>query len=405
MSLHWAAQYAILVFATANLALRGFSLDPADGGAGFERGEATAAAPAPPAAQEWTLEADRVLVTNLVGRVTLGYTTGDRILVRGQLRGADSEKLRFSVDEGADAEFHVLYPLADHRKYVYPELGRGHRTQIGEWKPRSRASGIKELLRFLTGRSIQVRGRPWSDAIEAWADLEILLPDGKHAEVKLGVGPIEAAGVRAPLSLDTRSGPVTVRDITGDIRIDTGSGRVAAQTVRGDLSVDTGSGSVEVEDVEGGDVVLDTGSGGVDAREVRAGRLEIDTGSGSVDASRVQARELVIDTGSGSVRASEIRAESAEIDTGSGSVTLDLAGMGPGRYLVDTGSGGVTLAMPRDASARIRASTGSGGIHVEIPAAQLFKVSRREVSLQLGDGRAEVVIDTGSGGVRIRERS
>ncbi|MBI4514098.1 MAG: DUF4097 family beta strand repeat protein [Gemmatimonadetes bacterium] len=337
-------------------------------------------------AQEWTLQGDRILVSNLVGHIKVGAATGGRIIVRVQAQGADAERLRFEADEGGRAQFHVVFPLEDHRRYVYPEMGRGSSTTIGWWPPKDRTSLLEAFLGHLTGERIEIRGRPWDDALEAWADVEILVPEGKPAAVILGAGSIEAAGVRSSLDLDTRSGPVSVTDVTGDVMIDTGSGHVRARSVHGDLGIDTGSGSVDVEDVIGARVSLDTGSGRVEARGV-------------------EARRLVIDTGSGSVRADEIDAKRANIDTGSGSVHLDLVGMGVGDYVIDTGSGGITLRLPPSASARIEASTGSGGIDIGVPGARVRRLSRDEVSLELGDGRARVVLDTGSGGIRIVQRS
>ena len=399
MNLHLTAQYAILVFAAAKWALAGSAAVPAVP-ASSASPEATAAV-----AQEWTIAGDRILVTNLVGRVTVGPASGDRIVLRVRLQGKDSARLKVQVEEGGDAELHVLYPLDEHARYVYPEMRAGSRTSFSEWRPKSRSSGLQQLLNALSDRKVEVRGRAWRDAIEAWADIEVLVPQGKPGTVKLGVGRIDAAGVRAALDLDTKSGAVAVNDVVGDVTIDTGSGDVTARAVRGNVNIDTGSGSVDAEDLEGDEVIIDTGSGEVAVRGTKARRVDIDTGSGSVDATRIETLSLVIDTGSGEVTASEVRTANAEIDTGSGSVRLDLAGMGLGRYLVDTGSGGVRMTVPADISARIRASTGSGGIEVDLPAARVFRMSRNDVSLEVGQGESEVIIDTGSGGIRISARN
>lgn len=397
MNLHLSAQYAILAFAAAKWALAGSAVAPA--------GPTPSSSAAAAAVQEWTIPGDRILVTNLVGRVTVGPASGDRFVLRVRLQGEHAGRLKVQVEEGGDAELHVLFPLDEHTRYVYPEMSAGSRTQFSSWHPRSRSSGLQRLLDGLSDRKVEVRGRAWRDAIEAWADVELLVPQGKPGTVKLGVGRIDAAGVRAALDLDTKSGAVSASDIVGDLSIDTGSGDVTARGVRGDVSIDTGSGSVDAEDLEGDEVVIDTGSGEVGVRGVKGRRVNIDTGSGSVDATRIETLSLVIDTGSGEVTASDVRTANAEIDTGSGSVRLDLVGMGLGRYLVDTGSGTVRMAVPADVSARIQASSGSGGIEVDLPAARVFRMSRNNVSLEVGGGESEVIIDTGSGGIRITARS
>ena len=400
MNLHWTAQFAILSFAALEWALGGYAMAPA-----AERPRTPDVAAEQTAAQEWRLDGDRLLVTNLIGHVTVGSTTESQIVVRARLGGANADALQVKVEEGSDAELHVIFPLREHRNYVYPEMGQRSRTQFRGWDPRSRSGAIQRLFESLRDRRIEVRGRPWGDAIEAWADLEVLLPQGKAASVRLGVGRIDAAEVRSALDLDTRTGDVTARDITGDLSVDTGSGDVAAAVVRGNVNIDTGSGDVEAEGLEGRSVRIDTGSGDVTARNVRATEVDIDTGSGSVDATLVQASGLRIDTGSGDVAASEITTDAAEIDTGSGSVTLDLVAMGAGLYEVDTGSGRVRVTLPANPSARIRASTGSGGIDLDLPTAKITRLSRSHVALEVGDAAADVVIETGSGGILIRARS
>jgi DUF4097 and DUF4098 domain-containing protein YvlB len=71
------------------------------------------------------------------------------------------------------------------------------------------------------------------------------------------------------------------------------------------------------------------------------------------------------------------------------------------RVRIDTGSGGVALSIPRGFGAELEIDTGSGGIDVDVPVTAR-RASRRHFTGTLGDGRGTVVIDTGSGGVRIR---
>lgn len=335
------------------------------------------------AQQEWSFEGDQLLVTNLIGEVTVRGHDGSRISVRANPGGDDAELLDFQLKREGEAEFHVIYPLERSRSYSYPRL-RGGRTRLRLEGWRDESSFLEEIFSELSGRDhIEIRGR--GGDLEVWTDLEILVPRGVATRVKLAVGQIEAADVDADLDLDTHSGSVRAENIRGDTRIDTGSGSVIAARIRGALTADTGSGKVEVEDVEG------------DA-------VRIDTGSGSVRVDGARTRVLEVDTGSGSVRTSDIDATSTTIDTGSGSVTLDLVRLGEGSHLIDTGSGGVTVVLPRDASVRIHAETGSGGIDLDVPEARIRKVSRDEIELEIGESEARLEIDTGSGGIKIRTR-
>ncbi len=341
---------------------------------------ALAAVPAT-AQNEWTFEGDRLLVTNMIGEVTVRGHDGSRIIVRATPQGDDAGMLDFQVKQGGRAEFHVVYPLGQSQSYSYPRRGGSSEFRLENWIDES--DFLEDLYSDVRGRD-RIRIRDNGDT-EAWADLEVLVPRGVEARIAIVVGEIKAHDVQAPVDLDTWSGAIEARNIQGRTNLDTGSGRVIATGIRGDLNVDTGSGSVEVADVEGDDIV-------------------IDTGSGSVTVDRARGRSLEVDTGSGSVRTSEIYADDSMIDTGSGSVTLDLMTLSGGRHVIDTGSGGVTVNMPSDASVRIIADTGSGGIDLDVPNAMLKKVSRDHIELELGGGSATLEIDTGSGGIKLRTR-
>ena len=57
--------------------------------------------------------------------------------------------------------------------------------------------------------------------------------------------------------------------------------------------------------------------------------------------------------------------------------------------------------LPESLGARIRIDTGSGGIDTDIPI-QVNRTERNFLSGSIGDGKGEIIIDTGSGGVRLR---
>lgn len=343
-----------------------------------------AAAPAQ-AQEEWSFEGDRLLVTNLVGEVTVRGHDGSRIIVRAQPGGDDADALNFQVKQDGQAEFHVVFPLSDFDEVHYPRRrGGSSQFRVESWTDES--SFLEDLYSGISGRKrIKIGGDVGRGALEAWADLEILVPRGVDTRVAIVVGEIKAMNVEAGVDLDTHSGKVTAENIGGDTRIDTGSGSVDVTGVRGDLWVDTGSGSVEAANIEGDDIRIDTGSGSVTVDDAATASLEVDTGSGSV-------------------RANTVSCDRAKIDTGSGSVTLDLVRMGGGNYVIDTGSGGVTVNLPADASVHVVAETGSGGINLDVPNAMLRRMSRDKIELEIGGGDARLEIDTGSGGITLRTR-
>ncbi|MDY0110013.1 MAG: DUF4097 family beta strand repeat-containing protein [Candidatus Krumholzibacteria bacterium] len=344
-----------------------------------------AAAPAIEFTRDFAFDADELLLLNLIGEIRVAPAPGDRFEVRVAVQGkdADPDLIEIRLDEGRQARLEIKFPVGSRRDYVYPRLGSGSRTKIREPGDEKGDRWWKILLGGFGGSGINVRGS--GSGLEVWADIAVLVPRGRLAEVKLGAGAIESAGVNGDLKLDVRSGSVRAEDHRGRLVADTGSGGVNARGVDGELSIDTGSGAVAVLDHRGGS-------------------LHVDTGSGGVEIERADTERLHVDTGSGSVKAVAVRAERAHIDTGSGAVALELDRLGAGPFIVDTGSGGVRLVLPADASAMITVDTGSGGIRADLPDAEILHQGRGEMRLRVGGGDAKVKVDTGSGGVTITGR-
>jgi DUF4097 and DUF4098 domain-containing protein YvlB len=77
--------------------------------------------------------------------------------------------------------------------------------------------------------------------------------------------------------------------------------------------------------------------------------------------------------------------------------------MGQGRYVIDTGSGGIRLRLPPEVSAAFQADTGSGSISVDLDGVELGRKQRREARFTVGDGDSRVRLSTGSGSIRISQ--
>jgi len=323
------------------------------------------------AQEEKQLQGSEVSIYNLAGRVEVVPGTGSDVSVEIVRGGRDARMLEVDVREvrGRQALI-VSYPEDE---VVYPELGRGSRTQIrvfddgtfGDSDSRGR-------------REVQIRGS--GDGMEAWADLRIRVPRGKDVAVYLAVGETEVGAVEGDLLIDTGSGAVDARGGSGSLNVDTGSGAVTVGDFRGDLSVDTGSGEVQISGIQGGDVSVDTGSGAVKGTGVGASYFKVDTGSGEISLSGVSAPEIYLDTGSGRVELELLE----DVD----------------ELVVDTGSGAVTIRVPANLGAEVEVDTGSGGIDVTVPL-EIREVKRNYMRGILGDGRGSITVDTGSGGVRL----
>ncbi len=328
----------------------------------------------------FTFDADKLAVANLIGSVEVVQGRGSAFRVTAEVKGQDASKaeIGFAQKQGSVSRLVVEFPVERNKRYVYPEINGTTtiRNHSGE-----RSSLFARVLSAIGSDAIKVSGR--GSGLELWVDLLIEVPEGsKSLSVENGVGDLVANGVVGDLVLKSQSGRLTGTNLTGDSTFDTGSGAVHLSDVQGELTVDTGSGSVSLERFEGP-------------------KLSIDTGSGQVQLSAIRTRRLHVDTGSGGVSAEGVAADEASIDTGSGYVRLALTEMGDGEFSIDTGSGGITLLLPDYASATIDAETGSGGIDVALNDLKLLHRERNEMRFEVGKGDARVVLDTGSGAIKI----
>jgi DUF4097 and DUF4098 domain-containing protein YvlB len=325
-------------------------------------------------AQSYELSGRHVAIYNLVGQVNVQPARGSAVTVDVNIGGPDGGALAIETGGIGNAEtLRVIYP--DDR-ITYSEWGRNSRTELrvrddgtfgdGDWRGRIRGDRV----------TISSRG----GGLEAYADLTITVPSGQRVSVYLAVG------------------EAIVENVDGEIRMDTHSAPVYASGTRGSLLVDVGSGRVEVRDAEG-EVDLDTGSGSVDATNISGSLLHIDTGSGSVMADAVTVDELHIDTGSGEINAERVSSPNILLDTGSGSVELEVTDNAE-NIEIDTGSGGVRVIVPESFGARVDIDTGSGGIELDMPIT-MRRWQRDHVQGTIGDGGGRLLIDTGSGSVRI----
>lgn len=340
-------------------------------------------------------EGMEVDLENLAGRVTVEGTDGSDIEIVATIHAADGDRadaqtllglLDIEFEERGD-EIRVWadYPVERFDKYRYPQRGRGnYNTQT-----------------TYDDERVRVTSRDDDDAVTLYVDFVIRIPAGVSADIENNVGDISASGMRGDFRGDTGSGNVTATGITGDVDAGTGSGNVEVDRVTGEVTAGTGSGNVEITNVTG-DVSADTGSGNITLADVQAGNINVDTGSGNIGLQRVTGN-INADTGSGDIIGREITSgASISADTGSGDVRFEGDLSGARQIEIDTSSGDVVLDMSAYPGMTITIETGSGSISVDLPGLQTERSRRSYFRGTVGDGSAEVIIDTGSGSVRIR---
>ena len=204
--------------------------------------------------------------------------------------------------------------------------------------------------------------------IEEGSHLLIMVPEGSSLEVECVSATIEISGVE---------GEIEVENVSGDVDI------VGPCT---SVDVDVISGTVTVVD-PGKLLSIDCVSGGVKARGGEA-EVSIEGVSGSIDLEFELFRNLSVESVSGSI-----------------DVTGDLAGSGS--FSLDVHSGDVTLTVPANVSAEFETSSFSGDIKTDF-GYEGHRTSKyapgQELEFSVGDGDADVEINTFSGTIEIRKK-
>lgn len=332
-------------------------------------------------AETFRLAGDEVAVYNLAGMVHVRGGSGPDVAVTVRRQGSDAGRL--AVQTGRVDTRQSGFGSVTSLRVVYPEETIVYADGDGSAEVRVRPDGT-----FFggydedrdEGRKIRIRNS--GSGVEAHADLEITVPNGRALYLALATGEVLVENVDGRLLVDVASADIRSTDGSGEFVFDTGSGDVDVVGHDGGLLCDTGSGDVKVERVGGGELTFDTGSGNVTGGSIRASRL-------------------IADTGSGDVKLDDVRADRITADTGSGNVELGLV-TSPSDILVDVGSGDVRIRVPDDFGATVEIDTGSGGIHTGLPI-QVDEVDEDRLRGTIGNGSARLRIDTGSGDVRIEQ--
>ena len=342
---------------------------------------ATLALAAPAAAAMATRTVDHtvpagglVKIANLAGRVVLSPAASGPLKVvavvnaEGRSPQETSELIQAMrwVQE-RDGTWNLAYPVDRYDGFVFP--------QSLSWM------GGETTVKF-RGHRVHVYGGARRGVPVLYADLTVSVPRGAQVKVVNVVGDVRGQNLSADLSLDTGSGDIKLDGVAGKLHVDTGSGDIELRQVAGDTVADTGSGDVTIDDI---------------AAEV----LKIDTGSGDVTVTGATLRDLAADTGSGGITVESGGLETFRADTGSGDVTLRGDLTAARSIDVDTGSGEVEIFGGPAFEFDLTTDVGSGDVSVGYTDAELRRNRREVVGARRGSGQTRIMVDTGSGDVRV----
>jgi DUF4097 and DUF4098 domain-containing protein YvlB len=212
------------------------------------------------------------------------------------------------------------------------------------------------------------------------ANYTITVPADSQIRAIASSGTIQVRGIKGPATLIAGSGTITAENIAEDVQATVGSGTLRLSQIQGQVQATSGSGSIQLSETHG-DVRAQTGSGNIQI--TKAGdTVEASSGSGNISVGQVTA---------------DVRAHSS-----SGDVTVEGNPQSDTYWDIRTSSGAVSLHVPPTASFRLYAHSRSGDIDTQIPIMMEGTTGKHELRARIGDGKARVEVETGSGKILLR---
>jgi DUF4097 and DUF4098 domain-containing protein YvlB len=187
--------------------------------------------------------------------------------------------------------------------------------------------------------------------------------------------------------------PVKVEGTYNFITIDGSQAEVSAETVQGDVIVKGGSGVVTAKSVQG-EVQVEGAKGKVTVSSVNE-QIKITDTSGEISAETVN----------GAITMSGIDSKSVDATTVNGTIRYEGRLADGGHYSFGTHNGDLLVTVPENSNATFTVRSYNGGFSTDLPMEyDRSKMNRgRRTTLTLGNGSADVSLETFGGGIRLRK--
>ena len=232
---------------------------------------------------------------------------------------------------------------------------------------RVRAShGRREPVRVSGGPNsavvrIDAEGR---SGIPRSVDFEIDVPVGMSVKVSGTYTDIDVQGVTGELDCETTQGDVMVSGGSGRIRLESIQGKVVLSNARGRIDVSSVNQGIYIKDVSG-DIVAESVNGAIVMEGVQ---------STNVDAASVN-----------------------------GIIVYDGTIRDGGNYMMASHNGAIWIVVPEATNAKFNVSTYNGRLDPSFAISMnRITTNQRRFSFAVGNGSAQVDIESFSGGVRLR---
>lgn len=211
-------------------------------------------------------------------------------------------------------------------------------------------------------------------------DLTITLPEGCSLD---------------SVKIDATSAEVTIPALTADeLSLNVTSGAIDAVCDAARIDIDATSGDITLTATRpGADIDLGGTSGNIHVTADDASAVLLHSTSGTLQADIGAVGVLKANSTSGGVALTVGASERVEVGTTSGDVKVSLSA--PKALDIDTTSGSVVVGLPDEPGFTAHLDTTSGAINYDLP------LARQGDTYVLGDGSAQVNIDTTSGSISV----
>ncbi len=185
--------------------------------------------------------------------------------------------------------------------------------------------------------------------------------------------------------------PVRVTGQFAFIGIEGVQNEVYAETVSGDIVVKGGSGFVTAKSIQG-EVIVEDAKGKISATTVNEG-VRVTGASG----------EIAVDSTNGDITMTKIDAKSVEVGSVNGNIRFEGTFGSTGQFRFATHNGNITMVLPESTNATFTVRTYNGDFSSNLPTKAVGEIRRgRRATYALGNGGAEVELESFSGNVRLR---
>jgi DUF4097 and DUF4098 domain-containing protein YvlB len=185
--------------------------------------------------------------------------------------------------------------------------------------------------------------------------------------------------------------PIRVTGQFAYIGIEGVQSEVYAETVHGDIVVKGGSGFVTAKSIQG-EIIVEDAKGKISAIAVNEGvRITGATG------------EIVVDSTNGDITMTKVDAKSVDVGSVNGNIRFEGTMANAGQYRFATHNGNITMVLPESTNATFSVRTYNGDFSSNLQTKAVGEIRRgRRATYTLGDGGAEVELESFSGSIRLR---